>query len=208
VIDAVADAIRARVVAGELGPGAPLREVELAEEYGVARPTVRAALQRLVLTGLLQREANRSAFVPELTPDDVHDLFRARALIERDVVQRLTGAGGRLEAAEQAVARLEAFGKDANWGDVVEADLAFHRSLTEATGSTRLRRLFELLEDEIRLAVAQLRPAYATPAELAHEHRRLLGAIATGDTTRALELLRQHLDDAVRELTSSLLRDP
>jgi DNA-binding GntR family transcriptional regulator len=202
VIDAVADAIRARVVAGELGPGEPLREVELAEEYGVARPTVRAALQQLVLTGLLQREANRSAFVPELTPGDVDDLFRARALIERDVVQRLTEAGERLETAERAVAHLEAFGRDANWGDVVEADLAFHRALTEATGSTRLRRLFELLEDEIRLAVVQLRPAYATPAELAHEHRHLLSAIATGDTTRALELLQQHLDDAVHELTN------
>jgi DNA-binding GntR family transcriptional regulator len=205
-IDAVANAIRARVVAGEFSPGAQLREIDLTGEYGVARPTVRAALQRLVLTGLLRREANQSAFVPRLTPEDVHDLFHVRGLIERDVVRRLTEAGEGLEGAERAVARLEAFGTDANWGEVVEADLEFHRALTEATGSTRLLRLFELLEDEIRLAVAQLRPAYTSPAELAHEHRRLMTAIATRETSQAHELLREHLEQAVGELTSDAVR--
>jgi DNA-binding GntR family transcriptional regulator len=72
-------------------------------------------------------------------------------------------------------------------------------------GSKRSGEL-ELLEDEIRLAVAQLRPAYASPAELAHEHRRLITAIATKDTSRALELLREHLDQAVGELTADAIR--
>src|SRR2546426_9062159 len=60
VIEAVATSLRERVTAGEFAPGAQLREIELADEYGVARPTVRAALQQLTLTGLLRQEANRS----------------------------------------------------------------------------------------------------------------------------------------------------
>ena len=206
LIDAVASSVRERVVAGEFAPGTQLREIELAAEYGVARPTVRAALQHLVLTGLLRREANRSAFVPELSPGDIADLFSMRALIEIEAVRRLAKATAPTGRAEQAVRRLERFTENASWSDVVEADLEFHRSLVAATESPRLLRLFELLEDEIRLSIAQLRPAYASPTDLAREHRRLLTVIETGTATEAVRLMQQHLDQAVGDLTGTARR--
>ena len=201
VIDAVASSVRERVVAGEFAPGTQLRAIELAAEYGVARPTVRAALQQLALTGLLRREANRSAVVPELSPEDIADLFRMRTLIETEAVRRLTKATAPPVRAEQAVRRLERLTKEASWSEVVEADLEFHRSLVAATESPRLLRLFELLEDEIRLAIAQLRPAYASPTALAREHRQLLTVIETRSPTEAAKLMQQHLDQAVGDLT-------
>ena len=206
VIDAVASSVRERVVAGEFTPGTQLRELELAAEYGVARPTVRAALQQLVLTGLLRREANRSAFVPELSPDDIADLFSMRTLIETEAVRRLAKATAPPGRTEQAVRRLERFTEDASWNDVVEADLEFHRSLVAATQSPRLLRLFELLEDEIRLAIAQLRPAYVSPTQLAREHRRLLTVIETRTAAEAVRLMQEHLDQAVGDLTTTARR--
>lgn len=207
MIDAVASSVRERVVAGEFTPGTQLREIELATEYGVARPTVRAALQQLALTGLLRREANRSACVPRLSPDDITDLFNTRTLIETEAVRRLTKATAAPPSyAEQALRRLERLTKPASWSEVVEADLDFHRSLVAATESPRLLRLFELLQDEIRLAIAQLRPAYASPTELAREHRRLLAAIETETTTEAVKLMQQHLDQAVADLTNTAHR--
>ena len=201
VIDAVASSVRERVVAGEFAPGTQLREIELAAEYGVARPTVRAALQQLALTGLLRREANRSAVVPELSPEDIADLFRMRTLIETEAVRRLTKATAPPGRTEEAVRQLERLTKEASWSDVVEADLEFHRPLVAATESPRLLRLFELLEDEIRLAIAQLRPAYASPTALAREHRQLLTVIETRSPTEAAKLMQQHLDQAVGDLT-------
>ena len=206
VIDAVASSVRERVVAGEFTPGTQLREIDLATEYGVARPTVRAALQQLALTGLLRRRANRSAFVPRLSQSDIADLFTTRALIEAEAVRRLTKAATPPSLAEQAVRRLERFTADASWSEVVEADLEFHRALVAATESPRLLRLFELLEDEIRLAIAQLRPAYASPAELAREHRHLLTVIETRTATEAVRLMRQHLDQAVADLANTARR--
>jgi DNA-binding GntR family transcriptional regulator len=201
-IDAVATSLRQRVVGGEFSPGTALREIDLAAEYAVARPTVRAALQRLTLTGLLRREANHSAFVPELSPGDVVDLFAARKLIESEVVRRLTKMASELQAVEEALAQLEGFNDDARWSDVVEADLEFHRSLATATRSPRLLRLFQLLEDEIRLAIGQLRPIYASPSELAGEHKALLSAIRARKTREAVELMQRHLDQAVEDLTA------
>ena len=53
--DRVAGALREMIFAGDLSPGGPLREVTLAESFGVARSTVREALQVLTAEKLLTR---------------------------------------------------------------------------------------------------------------------------------------------------------
>jgi DNA-binding GntR family transcriptional regulator len=196
----VAASLRRRVVSGEFKPGDQLREFQLAAEYAVARPTIRAALQQLALTGLVRRTANRSAVVPGLTAGEVVDLFQVRALIELEVVRRVHHSGSTPQAAAEALRRLESFSPATDWADVVEADLAFHRALAQSSGSKRLLRLFELLEDEIRLAIAQLRPAYGAPAELAQEHRELLSAIESSDGDNPVALMERHLDRAMADL--------
>lgn len=201
VIDALATSLRARVLSGDLLPGRPLPEAELAAQYGVARPTIRAAIQQLTLTGLLVREANRSAYVPSLTPDQVRDLFAARTLIEIEAIRTVADNRLPLHDAEQAVMRLGLFPPDAQWSDVVASDLAFHRAIVMATGSSRLLRLFSLLEDEVRLSIAQRRPAYESHKALYAEHRALLTVIQSGDGDQAAHLLRQHLAQAIKDLS-------
>ncbi|MGE3335380.1 MAG: GntR family transcriptional regulator [Rhodospirillaceae bacterium] len=201
VIDALAASLRERVLSGDLLPGRPLPEAELAAQYGVARPTIRAAIQQLTLTGLLVREANRSAYVPSLTPDQVRDLFAVRTLIEIEAIRTVANNRLPIHDAEQAVARLGMFPPDAKWSDAVASDLEFHRAIVTATGSSRLLRLFSLLEDEIRLSIAQLRPAYESHKSLYEEHRELLAVIQSGDGDKAAHLLRQHLQQAINDLS-------
>jgi DNA-binding GntR family transcriptional regulator len=67
-VDALADALRHQVLDGSLAPGTYLREVQVATSYGVARHTVRAAMQMLVLEGVLRHTPNRGVHVPSWTP--------------------------------------------------------------------------------------------------------------------------------------------
>lgn len=201
VISALAASIRERVLNGELAPEMPLPELDLATTYGVARPTIRAAIHQLTLTGLLRREPNRSAFVPRMNQEEISDLFAVRRILETEVVRMVTERRKRPAAAELAVRRLESFPPDARWSEVVEADLDFHRALVAATDSSRLLRIFEMLEDEIRLSIAQLKPAYDSPAALAREHRELLTAIESGKGGTAIALINQHLEQAIGDLT-------
>ena len=88
----VADALREMLFAGDLSPGEPLREVSLADGFGVARSTVREALQVLAGEGLVTRYPNRGVVVTELTERDIAEIFEARLVLESAGVR--AGAGG------------------------------------------------------------------------------------------------------------------
>jgi DNA-binding GntR family transcriptional regulator len=200
VVDGLATSLRERILSGELQPGVPVSEVDLSQEYGIARPTVRAAVQRLIHEGLLVRQPNRSPVVPLFTHEDIRDVYFARKPIEQEVLRVLAGRGEVPPAAVAQIAGLEALPDDASWNDVVEADLQFHLALLDAVGSPRLKRLFGLLDGEIRLCITQLQPSYDNPAQLAAEHQELVDAIGAGDAAGAIALMDRHLDGAVATL--------
>ena len=200
--DALVDALRGRILGGELTPGAPISDVELAEEYGVARPTVRAAVQVLVHEGLMRREPRRRAFVPRLTADDIRDLYYVRTPLELTAIEALAKRRLVPPQAAEAVARLERLGRRGSWRDAVDADMEFHAALITAAGSPRLVRTYRSLATEMRLALVQLRPAYDSVSQLAAEHRGLLDAIASGSKRNACRLMQDHLRQAVEDLTT------
>lgn len=65
----IADAIAARIRAGEWPPGAKVPTTEeFADEYGVSEATAYRALSLLVYAGVLRGEGGRGRFVPDPTP--------------------------------------------------------------------------------------------------------------------------------------------
>jgi DNA-binding GntR family transcriptional regulator len=200
---ALAMALRERILSGDIAPGTRLPELEIVGRYGVARPTVREALQLLIAQGLLVRRPNHSARVLELTAAAVEDIFFARLPVELHTVRAVIERGADVSAARAAADRMQALAEDVHWSDVVEADRAFHLALADAVGSPRLRRLHTALEGEIRLCVAQLRPAWQTPANLAEEHHQVLNGILTGSVEAAEARMREHLEKAARVLGAS-----
>ena len=199
--EAVVVSLREKILDGAIQPGTPLPEVDLTREFGVARPTVRAAIQTLCHEGLLKRERNRSAFVPLLTREEVLDLFSVRIPIECLVVRELLTRAAPLDAVHAAIEPLANLRVDSPWSAVVDADIGFHHALAHSVGSPRLERLYESMSGEIRLCIAQLRPSWASPAELGAEHRELLAVIERRDVEEAEARMTAHLDRALHDLT-------
>jgi DNA-binding GntR family transcriptional regulator len=202
-LDALVESLRDRILDGEFVPGEPLSDVELASEYGVARPTLRAAVQELTHEGLMRREPRRRACVPRLTAEDIRDLYFVRIPLELRAVEAITGRESVLGPAVQAVEHFERLGPEASWRDVVDADMRFHTALIGATGSLRLQRAYASLQAEIRLVRAQLRFPGESSAFLAEEHRQLLEAILAGPTRVAVRGMREHLERAADDLVGS-----
>lgn len=191
--DALVAELRAQILGGQLRPGEPIPEIALAQQYGVARPTVRAALQTLVNRGLLVREHGRSARVPMLSVADVDDLHFMRTPLELLAVTTLAERGIDDAAAERMLARLAAMGPQASWADRVRAHTEFHIALVDAVGSPRLSRLYAVVHEEMQLCLAQLQSSYPGPTALLDDHRQLLDAVRSGDPERARVEMVDHM---------------
>ncbi|MFE1751199.1 GntR family transcriptional regulator [Streptomyces anandii] len=200
VVDALVASLRGRVLDGRLGPGTTFAETEIAAEYGVSRPTARSAVTALVHEGLLHREANKPAYVPQLTRADVDDLFLVRTPLETQVVKVLVEKDAvPVTAAERAIADLDRLGPGAPHSEFVESDLRFHQSLVDAVGSPRLSRLYRGIQGEVHLCMVQTRHTLGRERIVA-EHGGVLEALRAGDAEVAVDRMREHLDGACRSL--------
>ncbi|GGD26760.1 GntR family transcriptional regulator [Microbacterium faecale] len=199
--DALYDAVRRRIVEGDIAPGEKVTEARLAAEYNVARPTARAGLERLAATGLLTRSAHKTATVPTLNGADVVDIFVGRQAVESCAVSLLAGSNMAPRAALRAHADLEAAVERSDFSDQVTADMRFHRSLVADSGSTRLARMHELIMGEVELTMGQYLAHRTSPSEtIVSEHDQILAAIATGDSAAAQAALLAHLERAKTRL--------
>ncbi|AXK36225.1 GntR family transcriptional regulator [Streptomyces armeniacus] len=200
--DALVAELRKQILGGELRPGEALPEIAVANAFGVARPTVRSALQILASRNLVHRPQGRSATVPVLTADDARDLHFVRAPLEYEVVTAIVERRIDVTPVRRRLGELEALPAEASWADRVQAHTAFHIALVDAVGSPRLSRLYPPLQEEMQLCLAQLQPSYPRPDDLAREHRTLLDAVSGNDAGHARAVMREHLDQAVRRFTA------
>ncbi len=109
--DDIALAIEEAIVAGELPPGAVLRQEQLSERYAVSRTPIREALRRLAALGLVSFEPNRGVRVRTLSRENMYEAFLVRAELEAlatgFAATKMTKADlAELEEAEQRFARL------------------------------------------------------------------------------------------------------
>jgi DNA-binding GntR family transcriptional regulator len=199
--EALYEAVRRRIINEEIRPGERVTEARLAAEYGVARPTAKACVERLVVVGLLQRSAHKSAVVPALDPSDIEDLFLSREAVETASVRILAAAVNVPAAADRAQGDIESATERGAYEQIVAADIAFHRSLVAGTGSRRLVRMYELIVGEIELTMGRYSAhRAASRASIPREHAAILAAIRAGDPDAAVEGLRAHLTGARQRL--------
>ena len=183
--ESIADRLRASIIAQQDAPGATITESAVALRFGVARPTARIAIERLVAEGLLRREAHHAARVPELSRADIVDLYDNRAIVESAAIGALRSIPAEALEAHRAILADD---------DFAEHDILFHRALVAGQPSPRLRRMHELLMGEIELCIGQVQAAQLlTPTEVARQHQGILDAITSGDSEEAAELTRSHI---------------
>jgi DNA-binding GntR family transcriptional regulator len=204
IVDALAFELRQRLFSGELTHGDALTEAEVARQYEVARPTAKAAIEKLVGEGMLQRSTHKTARVPHLGPDDVRDIYRTREHLEAAVLRELSKARTVPDEAVDANAEISAM-TDATPLSIVEPDMRFHSALVTAMGSPRTSRAFRALVSEVRLCMVQVQGKHLlTNQSIAAEHQQMLDAIAAGDGDAAAEILTKHLSRARERLAAAL----
>lgn len=203
VVDAVATALRKEILGGELGADDAVTEAAVAERFDVARPSAKAAIERLTAEGLLVRAAHRSARVRRLDADAVLDVYATRGRLEGAAVRELAATRTVPRAARDAQREI-ADHRGGSSVDIVAPDLRFHTALVDALGSERTSRAFSALLDEVRLCMAQVQGRRLVSVDtILEEHERILDHLAAGDAEAAVAELDGHLGRAGRRLADA-----
>jgi len=203
--DAIYSALRSAIISQDIAPGTSVTESAAALRFGVARPTAKTAIERLVADGLLRREMHQTARVPRLSRVDIVDLYDSRAVVESAAIGALASGGtlpaDALAAHRALLATASAAPGAAGTGDdgtgddgFATHDIAFHRALVTGQSSPRLARMHALLMGEIELCIGQVQANHLlTAAEVGAQHQGILDAVTAGDAALAETLTREHI---------------
>lgn len=190
--EAIYSQLRASIVDQGFTPGSSITESAVALQFGVARPTAKMAIERLVAEGLLRRELHQSARVPQLDRDDILDLYNNRAVIEGAAIDALAESGAVPVEAMHAHRALVASAERGR--PFAEHDIAFHRALVAGQPSSRLARMHGLLMGEIELCIGQVQAGHLIDAkDVAVQHQAILDAVIAGDRALAVTRTRDHI---------------
>ena len=204
-VDRVADELRRALFDGEVDTGTPLREVALAEAMGVSRSTIREALAVLVADGLATREPNRGVYVTELDAASVHDVTRARVVLETAGVRRWADAPEEArESVRDALADFAATAEGATPTEFTAKHLEFHLSLVALTGSARLIAQAESLYAEVRLALAHVDRIRRNQVDQIKSHRLLVRMLEQGRIDDTVVELERHIEDGAASMLAAI----
>ena len=181
--DAVVHELRRSIMAGELVAGQRVREVQVAQQMGISRPTLREAIYQLIQEGLLEQEPYHGVVVASIDAKFVTDMASVRVALETLAGKAIATDpdGSAKEIVKQAwQAYQEAYGTH-NPGRLHEAHLDLHRSIWFASGNALLKRIWSTMEAQINTAISVDEDARADPERALHLHERLIDAIFSGD---------------------------
>ncbi|RIX97969.1 GntR family transcriptional regulator [Aureimonas flava] len=202
----LAEALRDRVIAGELLPGQRLSETALAADLSVSRNTLREAFRLLTKDGLLRHQPNRGVFVTVPDHAAVIDIYRVRRLVEcRALAEAQPGhpSIGRMRAAvDRATGAREA----GDWQAVGSANMAFHAAIVDLADSARLAAFYAQVAAELRLAFGLLDAPEALHAPFIDSNRAIVERLEDGRAGEAAALLDAYLQRAERIILGALSR--
>jgi GntR family transcriptional repressor for pyruvate dehydrogenase complex len=213
VAERVRDDILGRVASGELQPGVQLpAERSLAEQFGVARTSVREAIQALVAIGVIERRGNRSYVVEQLAGSELPEMDGGRKTIRALLEARRTLELTLFElAAARATARernelLELARRPApgDLEDFAIVDREFHATIAGACGNPVLVELYGRVLDtlvqehasaSLILGLSEGEDPGSAITAAAADHLRIAQAFVAGDVAGMLSAVEDHLGE-------------
>jgi len=215
-----------RIVAGEFKPGDRLpAEAALLADYDVSRPVLREAVRVLVAKGLVLSRQRAGATVrprnewhlldPDVLywliqtqppPEFVETLMSVRRVFEPAAAALAAKAASdaELRAIAAAYERMEA-ARTAD--ELLEPDLAFHRSIAEATHNDLLAYIGNMLSLALRESIRLSSRLPNTHALSLPRHKAILTALLNRDPLAAHQATLVQLKETREDLSVALESD-
>ncbi|MBN3857221.1 GntR family transcriptional regulator [Paraburkholderia sp. Ac-20340] len=217
----IVQALRTRILSGELAPGQRLVEAHLAERLGISRTPLRYALSVLATEGLVERSGGRGYIVRRFSVTDVLNAIDVRGVLEglaaRSVAER--GVSPALARALQDCLRegdaifeagAEALGGEAE-AHYADMNGRFHALIVDAAQNHAVSAALGL-NDKIPFVSpatvvfddAARQQQYMMLAYAHRQHHAIVGALLKGEGARVEALMKEHTHISKESLNLSV----
>jgi DNA-binding GntR family transcriptional regulator len=190
--DSVAEALRREILRGELRPGSPLLQTEVAKRMGISSTPVREAFLLLEAEGFVEKRAHHGVIVAMRDPGDIVDMYELRHLLEMQAFHRAVD-----HIDDAVIVELDALNKTAARSLEVSdihtyrrTNAHFHEILVNSSASATYR------EAAASLIVRSL---FAVPLDGASlqdmlaDHREIVRSLRQHKRSESVRLMDRHL---------------
>ncbi len=212
----IAEQLRSAIVSGQFKIGERLpTEDELAQRFGVSRPSVREALKRLAAQNLVRARRGPSGgnFVVQPSYAElaeslsgaatllvgmgalgIEEIIEARRVLQGSCLQQAIAnvSTEHLQNIETALARQQ--DPEISDEDFCQADVAFHRALVDATDNGMLRFVMYTVIEALIPVTNMVVTVVRERSDIISLHRQMLDHLAQGDAVALRAKMDELLD--------------
>lgn len=190
-VDTVYRVLLDAITDGSLLPGERITQEEIAEQLHVSRSPVLQALRLLKKDGLIEDAPGRGVQVAALDPAWVGNLYEVRGALDVLAARRAAEARCVIDPALIQRGRQAAEGTDLR--AIIDADLAFHNAIYEASGNPLIAESANRYWVHLRRVMGAVHRTSSHRAAMWDEHQAIADAIVQGDAERAVLLTDLHV---------------
>ena len=202
LVDRVYRALLDAISEGSLAPGARLTQEEIAEQLAVSRQPVLQALRLLKKDGLVHDAPGRGVIVAPLDAAWIAQIYEVRGAL--DALAARLAAERRQALDPKLVEQGRRAARGRNIKAMIDADIAFHNAVYEASGNPLIGESARAHWVHLRRVMGAVLQSSPQREALWDEHEAIAEAIASGHAKRAAALIDQHSLRASENLRARL----
>lgn len=187
---------------GSLQPGTRLNQEELAAGFLVSRQPVLQALRLLKKDGFVEDAPGRGVQVTQLDVHWIAQVYQVRGSLDALAVRLAAERGAQVE--QEVMRQGRALSKSGNVQAMIQADLAFHHAIYQASGNPLIEQSINLHWHHLKRVMGAVLQSSQQRQTVWDEHEAIANAMAAGDPELAVRLVQEHAHEASVQLTARL----
>ena len=222
VSEKILDILHSKIISGEFKPGDRLpSQDKLAEQYQVSRNTIREAVNKLTVMGLLTSKQGIGTVVEPvsaasymsslsshllLQPITVRDFIEARVAVEQITVRlaALRATSIEKERLREVIDKMRTCKKNNDVEAFGEWSSRFHIELARMSGNSVLLKFLETIWDFLQYFIGHMSKMPESMEKSMKYHSEIFEAVISGDSDEAQDEMRQHLYDVVKRVNKTM----
>lgn len=192
---AIYEAIKDKIISGELSHATPIVEKKLALEYQCSRTPIREALRKLEQDGLVKIIPRKGVFVSQITITDIEEIFVIREALEGISTRIATGiiSNHNIKILHAIAEKADYEFKEGDNEGSFQSGNELHDIILKIAGNNRIIKTISTIKDQIQRMHLMAKTIPGRLEKSNFEHSEIIKAMELRDIELAELKMREHI---------------